>query len=104
MARNCVRSVLRMLCRCRVLAPVYGSQSVPQGQWLALRFTNTHSPASKTIDISTAGGSYVISPSSDPGYPVPDVGAILMFAAGLIVVGWFVRKQKKGMNLEGAAA
>jgi len=68
---------------------------VPEGQWLALRFTNIHSPASKTVSIETAGGSYLVSPSTDPGYPVPDVGAWLLYGTGLGVVALIILRLKK---------
>ena len=75
---------------------------VPEGQRLALRFVNTSSPAGKLIDVSTAGDSYLTSPPSDPGYPIPDVGAMLMFAAGLGVVAWVILRLRKTANVSTA--
>ena len=38
---------------------------------------------------------YVTSPNTDPGYPVPDVKAIIMFAAGLGFLGWIIWRLRK---------
>lgn len=53
-------------------------------QWLALRLNGTGT-GPVGVETSAANPSYVSSPSSDPGYPVPDVASIAMFGAGLAV-------------------
>jgi hypothetical protein len=71
-----------------------GSQTVPQGSYLAIRVTN-NSGSSKTI--TTAGGvSWFTSPDSDPGYPLPEMAAGLMLGLGLSgLVAYIVIKRKK---------
>jgi hypothetical protein len=77
---------------------------VPQGSWLAFKievgphllpaqpFGGKPPPPPIRLNIVTDGSSYVASPSTDPGYPVPDVGAWIMFTAGLGVVGLILLK------------
>lgn len=48
-----------------------------------------------TFEIVTGDRSYMSSPSSDPGYPVPDVSAWVMLATGLGVTGWIVSRVRR---------
>jgi hypothetical protein len=71
-----------------------GSQTVPQGSYLAVMVTNK-SGSAKTI--TTAGGvSYFASPDSDPGYPLPEIATGLMLGLGLSgLVAYVLIKRKK---------
>jgi len=68
------------------------------GQYLALGYSNTEGGGgNKSVDVSTTSGSWVQSPSTDPGYPVPDVETWIFFAAGLAIIGvvfWRLRRKQ----------
>jgi hypothetical protein len=71
-----------------------GSQTVPQGSYLAVKVTNK-SGSAKTIDTS-GGVSWFTSPDSDPGYPLPEMAAGIMLGSGLIGLAVYtIFKRKK---------
>ena len=59
--------------------------TVPQDHYLALQVTN-----SGTGSITTDGSSYLSAPSSTPSYPLPEVAAGILLAAGLAGLGGFI--------------
>lgn len=48
-------------------------------------------------DVVTDGDSYVLSLSTDPGYPIPDIAAGVLLGLGLIVMSGFlvITKRKR---------
>jgi len=42
--------------------------------------------------------SLVTSPSSDPGYPIPELPTILLFSLGLLVIAGYVKRRRTGSN------
>ncbi len=73
------------------------SQTVPNGSYLALRITNT-SASDKVI--TTDGNSMMSSPDSDPGYPLPEVAAGILFGVGAAgVFGFMVIRRRKANKL-----
>jgi hypothetical protein len=59
------------------------------GNYLALNITNP-SDGSADLVIKTGGGnSYVTSPETDPGYPVPELPTIILFSAGLLILAGY---------------
>jgi len=65
---------------------------VPTGHYLALVLDYSGS----TGEIYTDGQSYIVSPTSDPGYPVPETPAIILLAIGLAGTGvyWLISKKR----------
>ena len=57
---------------------------VPEGDYLAFRISNPTSN-SNGIDVQT-GKSFITSPESDPGYPVPELHTIMLFFFGLLTL------------------
>jgi hypothetical protein len=63
---------------------------VPNSNYLALKIFG---PAGKTI--YTDGSSYLTSPSTDPGYPVPELPAFALLGTGLLLLGGYVALKKR---------
>lgn len=61
-----------------------GSETISEGEYLALRVTNN---ASGARSVQTNGCSSLISPCSDPGYPTPEVATAISLGAGLAGLG-----------------
>ncbi len=72
-----------------------GSETINASDFLALRVTNGDAASH---DVITDGNSWVKSPASDPGYPVPELASGVLFALGLAGMGTFmvVRRKKAG--------
>ena len=69
------------------------SFTVLEGEWLAFRVTNWDW---EDFYIVTADGpSYVSSPPTDPGYPVPELPTIILFSIGLLVLAGYVVLRRK---------
>jgi hypothetical protein len=75
-----------------------GTITVAAGNYLALRVTGADGHT-----ISTIGKSGLVSPISDPNYPVPELGSGVLLALGLAGIGAFVltRKTKAGRGEAG---
>ena len=57
---------------------------VPEGDYLAFRVSN---PTSNDSDIVVqTGKSFITSPESDPGYPVPELHTVMLFFFGLLTL------------------
>ena len=74
-----------------------GSGTISNGDYLALKIENTSS--SNNHDVVTDGDSYMLSPSTDPGYPIPDIAAGILLGLGLIVMGGFLVIAKRKQNV-----
>ena len=76
-----------------------GPQDFNVGDWLAVRLWWTDAPEAKNLRIyykaETDRDSYITSPSSDPGYPVPELPTIILFSTGLIALAGYVLLTKK---------
>jgi len=70
------------------------SLTVPNTKYLALRITNN---SGLGYTVATGGAwSYISSPSSDPGYPIPEPSTIILLGSGLtILAGYFVWHRRK---------
>jgi hypothetical protein len=68
-------------------------QDFLNGEWLSLRVLWQNETAD-TLKIyfenDTDSDSYITSPSSDPGYPVPELPTIILFSAGLLILAGYV--------------
>ena len=73
--------------------------TVPTGSYLTLRVTNYFASNDIYVDTGGTDQSTLISPSSDPGYPVPELATILLSGAGLAALGGYIwlrrRRQHK---------
>lgn len=73
--------------------------TVPAGDYLALQVWNNSGVDHEVVSSSTGcqGCSWVKSPCSDPGYPVPEMATALLFGAGIVgLVGYaYVRHQRR---------
>jgi len=68
------------------------SDFVPQGNTMVLELTNT----GLDQQIKQTDGTYLLSPESDPGYPLPEIAAGVLLGGGLIgLVGYGLIQKKK---------
>jgi len=71
-----------------------GSETIPTGDYLVVTVYNNDS-IGHMVDF-TDGSSYLISPETDPGYPLPEIAAGILLGGGLIgLVGFIVMQKKK---------
>jgi hypothetical protein len=71
-----------------------GSQSVVKGDYLVLTITNNDSAAHPIY--FEDGASNLMSPDSDPGYPLPEIAAGILLGGGLVgLVGFVAIRRKK---------
>ena len=67
--------------------------TVPIGDYLALKIENTDNSNNHTV--ITNGGSFLVSPITDPGYPLPELAAGILFGLGLAGLGGYVVVRRK---------
>ncbi len=68
---------------------------VPKGLWLSFKVIITIPQ-----NITTDGGSFVISPESDPGYPFPELQTEILLLTGLFVLaGYALMKGQKNAQI-----
>jgi hypothetical protein len=76
-----------------------GSETINANDYLALRVTNNDNAGSH--DVITDGNSWVKSPASDPGYPLPELASGILFGLGLAGTGTFIIiRRKKAAGFE----
>lgn len=82
-----------------------GAFSISTGRYLAIRVTNRYEdgPGGTAIDIQTQGDptnspSYISSPDTDPGYPVPELSTIVLMSVGMLMLGGFVVYSRRRNN------
>jgi hypothetical protein len=68
----------------RVWSEGKSGATVPENYYLALRIVN-ELESGKSIDVITEGKSLLVSPDTDPGYPLPEIASALLFVFGLTV-------------------
>lgn len=66
--------------------------SISSGDYLALRVSNDDSSGIRVDYGETSGDycTYVNSPSTDPGYPVPELNTFILFGIGLLALAGYV--------------
>ena len=76
---------------------VGGSQDFSTGDWLAVRLLWDCSGDSLQIHYKAKEGSdsYIESPSTDPGYPVPELSTLLLISIGLFTLTGYVLLTKR---------
>jgi hypothetical protein len=76
-----------------------GLQDFNAGDWLAVRLWWIDAPEGERLYIyyqaATDRDSYIESPSSDPGYPVPELSTFILFSTGLIALVGYVLLRRK---------
>jgi len=70
------------------------SFTVHTGEYLSFRMYNVGEGAEKTITVSPCI-SYVTSPSTDPGYPIPELATVVLFGAGLLALVGYIAYRKR---------
>ena len=70
-----------------------GLQDFTAGDWLAVRLWWTDAPDGKNLYIyykaETDRDSYIISPSTDPAYPVPELSTLILISTGLLILAGY---------------
>lgn len=76
------------------------TQDFTTGERLAFRIKHNANTTVRIYYYNATGGKYsnLTSPSSDPGYPVPELGTLILFSTGLIVLTGYVLLTKKRKN------
>ena len=76
-----------------------GTQDFTTGERLAVRVSwnlvNSNDPLRVYFNPSTGKLTNVISPSSDPGYPVPELSTLFLLSIGLLTLAGYVLLTKK---------
>ncbi len=68
--------------------------TVPKGNNLSLQVTNP-SAGSAALEIKTgAGNSFITSPETDPGYPVPELNTTILFSVGLLALAAYILRPR----------
>ena len=78
------------------------SFNVPETKWLAYKIEDYDAVADSNSVVVSVGGnnSYVSSPSSDPGYPIPELPTIVLIGVGLVcLIGYISWKQHHRRNV-----
>ena len=72
-------------------------QDFSTGDWLAIKLSWDCTTDSLLIYYKAEDGkdSYIQSPASDPGYPVPELSTLILFSVGLIVLAGYVLLTKR---------
>jgi hypothetical protein len=63
---------------------------IPEGCYLALELKNTSTQAHYILTGEGGKSSCLRSPQTDPGYPLPEIAAGVLLAAGLAGLGAFI--------------
>jgi hypothetical protein len=63
--------------------------TVYDGDYLAMRFKNDHGSESVTLKLGS-DFSYISSPASDPGYPVPELPTVILVGSALAALTAFI--------------
>ena len=78
--------------------------SISNGQYLAVQFTNLAGSSTinlltyYTYDPNANGPTLINSPSTDPGYPVPELSTLLLTSVGMLMLGGFVVYSRRRNN------
>ena len=70
------------------------TQDFAVDEWLAIRLRWVDPPSSEILRIhykaELDSDSWITSPPTDPGYPVPELSTIILFSMGLLLLGGYV--------------
>jgi len=68
---------------------------ISKDDYLALNITNPSDGSADLVVKTGCGNSYVISPETDPGYPVPELSTLILFSTGLLALAGYVLLTKR---------
>ncbi|MGB7533304.1 MAG: hypothetical protein WA977_10095 [Halobacteriota archaeon] len=71
--------------------------TVPTGQWLAARVTNTGTAG---FTLVTDGSCFITYPFDEPDYPVPELPTIILMSAGLLALFGYVVYRRRNNKSE----
>ena len=79
------------------------SFDVPETKWLAFKTEDYDAVADSNSAVVSVGGnnSYVSSPSSDPGYPIPELPTIILIGVGLACLGGYLVLKRRRLVRQG---
>ena len=68
--------------------------TVPKGNYLALNVTNPPAGSDNLVIMTGGGNSFITSPETDPGYPVPELSSIILFSVGLLALAAYILRTR----------
>jgi hypothetical protein len=68
--------------------------TVPKGNYLALNVTNPPAGSDNLVIMTGAGSSFITSPETDPGYPIPELSSIILFSVGLLALAAYILRTR----------
>lgn len=75
---------------------------IPDGSYLALQITNTSGSDRVVYTAEGTETSYLRSPETDPGYPLPEIAAGVLLALGLAGLGAFIIIRRRSTRTDHA--
>ena len=72
--------------------------TVPKGDYLALRIANPEAGAADLVIKTGEDNSYLTSPKTDPGYPIPELSTFILFSVGLLALAGYIWLKKRDKN------
>lgn len=70
-----------------------GAFNVPTGKYLALNLTNNNASCDYKVQTGIKW-SYISSPETDPGYPVPELSITILFSVGLLALAAYILRPR----------
>ncbi len=68
--------------------------TVPNGNNLSLNVTNPSAGSADLVIKTGAGNSFITSPETDPGYPVPELSTTILFSVGLLALAAYILRPR----------
>lgn len=68
--------------------------TVPKDNHLALNVTNPPAGSADLVIMTGGGNSFITSPETDPGYPVPELNSIILFSVGLLALAVYILRTR----------
>jgi len=69
--------------------------TIDTGDYLAMDVWQHKGGSGDEEIVVTNGESYVESPNTDPGYPVPELGSLVLFSVGLLALAGYVWQRRR---------
>jgi hypothetical protein len=68
--------------------------TVPKNNSLALNVTNPPAGSADLVIMTGGGSSFITSPETDPGYPIPELSSIILFSVGLLALAAYILRTR----------
>nr|QNO56724.1 hypothetical protein HGIILDEE_00013 [Methanosarcinales archaeon ANME-1 ERB7] len=68
--------------------------TVPKDNYLALNVTNPPAGSADLVIKTDGGNSFITSPETDPGYPIPELSSIILFSVGLLALAAYILRTR----------